>query len=43
VERALLLQPYAVRSHVGRENFQAFVEAIGGVNPNITPDNVTDL
>jgi predicted nucleic acid-binding protein len=40
---ALLAKPYDVQSRVSIDSFGVFVGVIGGTNPAITPDNVTDL
>jgi hypothetical protein len=42
--RILFAQPsYDVQSRVSVDSFRTFVDAIGGTEPDITDDNVTDL
>jgi hypothetical protein len=41
--RSLLTQPYNVTSLIGADVFRAFVNAIDGVSPNLTNENITDI
>jgi Na+-transporting NADH:ubiquinone oxidoreductase subunit NqrA len=41
--RSLLTRPYEVTSSIGADVFRVFVNAIDGVSPTLTNENITDI